>query len=201
MRLDLYAAGVPSTALSNWIEKISVRAETQSIRMVQSPMNEMPEALQERLPVVLDELCAVPEQQISFCGRDEVVLSFAYESYQACFNQGWNVCLSVPSKEAIFLHFDDSLLARKVAHLYYQEGTSDKVYHLYLAHALTVDFYSVISRYGRRGKTLQQTEKSFDYRLEEADKEWNQLHHSKIQKGYQIGRPTAFKQLEFDLPF
>ena len=86
-------------------------------------------------------------------------------------------------------------------HLYYQQGTSDKVYHLYLAQALTVDFYTVISRYGRRGGTLQQTEKSFDYRLDEAEKEWNRLHHAKIQKGYRIGRPTTSNQLEFDLPF
>ena len=87
-------------------------------------------------------------------------------------NRDWNASLYFPSKEAIFLPFDEKLLSRQqVAHLYYQEGTSDKVYHLYLAQSLTDDYYSVISRYGRRDGGLQQTEKVFDSQLEAAEKE------------------------------
>ena len=114
-------------------------------------------------------------------------------------SRDWNVSLYFPSKEAIFLSFDKTLLSRQVAHLYYQEGTSDKVYHLYLVQSLTDDFYAVISRYGRRDGNLQQTEKAFDSRLEAAEKEWNRLHHDKLQKGYQVGHPTPPQQLKLTL--
>jgi len=202
MELDLYAANVSPTKLSNWETRISVTAQAQGIQVIHASVQEERETFQEQFPVVCDELCAIPELRLSFHSTDETVLTtFAYNSYRSRLEQGWNFCLYHPSRDAIFLHFDDRLLARKAAHLYYQQGTSDKVYHLYLAQALRVDFYSVISRYGRRGGTLQQTEKAFDYRLEEAEKEWVRLHHDKIQKGYQIGRPTVPKQLELELPF
>ncbi|MBI1928623.1 WGR domain-containing protein [Candidatus Poribacteria bacterium] len=202
MELDLYAANVSPTDVSNWVERISVTARAQGIQVLHASIKEARETFQEQFPVVFDDLCVIPELRLSFHGSDETALTtFAYNSYRSRLEQGWNVCLYCPSRDAIFLHFDDRLLARKVAHLYYQQGTSDKVYHLYLAQALRVDFCSVISRYGRRGGTLQQTEKSFDYRLEEAEKEWVRLHHDKIQKGYQIGRPTVPKQLELELPF
>ena len=202
MELDLYATSVSPTDVSNWVERISVTARAQGIQVLHPPIQEERGTFQEQFPVVCDELCATPELRLSFQGTDETVLTtFAYHSYRFRLEQGWNVCLYCPSRNAIFLHFDDRLLARKVAHLYYRQGTSDKVYHLYLAQALRVDFYSVISRYGRRGGTLQQTEKAFDYRLEEAEKEWVRLHHDKIQNGYQIGRPKILKQLELELTF
>jgi len=202
MKLDLYAASVSPTDVSNWVERISVTAQAQEIQVIHASIQEARETFQEQFPIVFDELCVIPELRMSFHGSDEAILTpFAYNSYRSRLEQGWNVCLYCPSRDAIFLPFDDRLIARKVAHLYYQQGTSDKVYHLYLAQALRVDFYSVISRYGRRGGVLQQTEKSFDYRLEEAEKECVRLHHDKIQKGYQVGRPTVPKQLELELAF
>ena len=143
-----------------------------------------------------------PEQRVALCGSNAVGLQkFAYNNYRSRAAKGWNVCLFSPDKDAVFLQFDETLLARKVAHFYYQEGTSDKVYHLYLAEGLTLDFYTVISRYGRRGSKLQQKEKAFDYRLADAESEWNRLHHEKIQKGYAVGHPTVTGQLELELPF
>lgn len=202
MELNLYAASVSPTDVSNWVERISAPAQAQGIQVIHASIKEARETFQEHFLIVCDELCAIPELRLSFHGSDEAALTtFAYNGYRSRLEQGWNVCLYCPSRDAIFLHFDDRLLARKAAHLYYQQGTSDKVYHLYLAQALRVDFYSVISRYGRRGGVLQQTEKAFDYRLEEAEKEWVRLHHAKIQKGYQVGRPTVPKQLELELTF
>jgi predicted DNA-binding WGR domain protein len=116
-------------------------------------------------------------------------------------DRDWNASLYSPAKAAIFLPFDEKLLSRRVAHLYYQEGTSDKIYHLYLAQSLTNDRYSVISRYGRRDGGLQQTEKVFDSHLEAAEKEWSRLHHDKLQKGYQVGYPTPLQQLTLALSF
>ena len=201
MKLELYTAGVSQASLLNWGVRLSEDAQAGGIEVIHAPIQETPDLLQEKLPVVLDELCSVPEQRIEFHAADEDRLRiFAYTNYQSRMDRGWNVSLYFPSKDAIFLPFDEKLLARRVAHLFYQEGTSDKVYHLYLAQSVTVDFYSVISRYGRRDRGLQQTEKVFDYRLEEAEREWNRLHHDKIQKGYQIGHPTP-PQLELALPF
>ncbi|MCZ6681366.1 MAG: WGR domain-containing protein [Candidatus Poribacteria bacterium] len=202
MKLDLYTTGVSRTRLSGWVADVSEVAQAEGIKVISSPIPETPATLQEKFSVVLDELCSIPDQRTEFHGTDEASLcTFAYKRYRARLDAGWNVSLYSPSKEAIFLHFDERLLATRAAHLYYQEGNSDKVYHLYLAQALTVDFYSVISRYGRRGRNLQQTEKVFDYQLHEAEREWNRLHHAKIQKGYQIGHPTPSEQLELELPF
>jgi predicted DNA-binding WGR domain protein len=202
MTLDLYTAGVSETTLSNWMARISIAAQAEGVVVIQSRIHDTPEILQEKFPVVVDNLCSIPNQRIEFQAVDDNGLCpFAYKSYRSRVDQGWNVCLYSTAKTSVFLPFDERLLARRVAHLYYQEGTSDKVYDLYLAQALTLNFYSVISRYGRRGRTLQQTEKVFDYHLDKAEREWNRLHHAKIQKGYQIGRPSPPKQLELELSF
>jgi predicted DNA-binding WGR domain protein len=200
MQLDLYA--VDQTDLSKWIAQIAVAAQAEGIQVNLSAIEEESASLQERLPVVCDELGTAPEQRVALCGSNAVGLQkFAYNNYRSRAAKGWNVCLFSPDKDAVFLQFDETLLARKVAHFYYQEGTSDKVYHLYLAEGLTLDFYTVISRYGRRGSKLQQKEKAFDYRLADAESEWNRLHHEKIQKGYAVGHPTVTGQLELELPF
>ena len=200
MQLDLYA--VDQTDLSKWIAQIAVAAQAEGIQVNLSAIEEESASLQERLPVVCDELGTAPEQRVALCGSNAVGLQkFAYNNYRSRAAKGWNVCLFSPDKDAVFLQFDETLLARKVAHFYYQEGTSDKVYHLYLAEGLTLDFYTVISRYGRRGSKLQQKEKAFDYRLADAESEWNRLHHEKIQKGYVVGHPTVTGQLELELPF
>ena len=202
MRLELYTAGVSQANFLHWKARLSEDAQTAGLEVVHSPIQETPEALREKLPVVLDELCSIPEQRIQFHSADaEQLCTFAYTNYRSRMNRDWNASLYFPSKEAIFLPFDAKLLSRRVAHLYYQEGTSDKVYHLYLVQSLTDDTYSVISRYGRRDGGLQQTEKVFDSHLEAAEKEWGRLHHDKLQKGYQVGHPTPPQQLTLALSF
>ncbi len=202
MRLELYTAGVSQASFLEWWARLLEDAQAVGLEVVHSPIQETQAALREKLPVVLDELCSIPEQRVQFHSVDaEQLCTFAYTNYQSRINRDWNASLYFPSKEAIFLRFDEKLLSRRVAHLYYQEETSDKVYHLYLAQSLTDDYYSVISRYGRRDGGLQQTKKGFDSRLEEAEKAWNRLHHDKLQKGYQIGHPTPPQQLTLALSF
>jgi len=202
MRLELYTAGVSQASFLDWRARLSEDAQAVGLEVVYSPIQETSEILREKLPVVLDELCSIPEQRIEFhAAGEEQLRTFAYTNYQSRMNRDWNASLYFPPKEAIFLPFDEKLLSKRVAHLYYQEGTSDKVYHLYLAQSLTDDAYSVISRYGRRDGGLQQTEKVFGSQLEAAEKEWNRLHHDKLQKGYQVGHPTPPQQLTLALSF
>ena len=202
MRLELYTAGISQTSLLNWGARLSEDAQAAGIEVAHFPIRETPEVLREKLPVVLDELCSIPEQRIEFHSADENQLcTFAYTNYRSRIGRAWNVSLYFPSKAAIFLPFDEALLSRWVAHFYYQERTSDKVYHLYLTQSLTNDFYAVISRYGRRDGGLQQTKKVFDSCLEAAEKEWNRLHHDKLQKGYQVGHSTSLQQLTLALSF
>ena len=201
MRLELYTAGVSQASFSDWRTRLSEDAQAAGVEVVHFPIQE-PEVLREKLSVVFDELCSVPEQRIEFHAADEARLcTFAYRNYRSRMDRDWNVSLYFPSKAAIFLPFDETTLSRRVAHLYYQEGTSDKVYHLYLTQSLTDDSYSVISLYGRRDGGLQQTEKTFDSHFEAAEKEWNRLHHDKLQKGYQVGHPTPPQQLTLALSF
>ena len=202
MRLELYTAGVSQASLLNWGSRLSEDALAAEVEVVHSPIKETPEALREKLPIVLDELCSIPEQCVAFHSADaERLGTFAYTNYRSRMDRDWNASLYFPSKEAIFLPFDEKLLSRRVAHLYYREGTSDKVYHLYLTQSLTDNFYAVISRYGRRDGGLQQTQKAFDSNLEAAEKEWNRLHHDKLQKGYQVGHPVPPQQLKLALSF
>ena len=202
MRLELYTAGVSQASFLDWRARLSKNAQAAGLEVVHSLIQETSEVLREKLPAVLDELCSTPEQRLQLHSANaEQLCTFAYTNYQSRINRDWNVSLYFPSKEAIFLPFNEKLLSRRVAHLYYQEGTSDKVYHLYLAQSLTDDAYSVISRYGRRDGGLQQTEKVFGSHLEAAEKEWDRLHHDKLQKGYQVGYPTPPQQLTLALSF
>ena len=202
MRLELYTASVSQVSFSDWRTRLSEEAQAAGLEIVHSPIQETPQVLREKLPVVLDELCSIPGQRIQFHSADaEQLCAFGYTNYQSRMDRDWNAALYFPAKTAIFIPFDEKLLSRRVAHLYYQEGTSDKVYHLYLAQSLTNDRYSVISRYGRRDGDLQQTEKVFDSHLEAAEKEWSRLHHDKLQKGYQVGYPTPPQQLTLALSF
>ena len=202
MRLELYTAGVSQASFLDWRAGLSEDEQAAGLEVAHSPIQETPEVLRERLPVVLDELCSIPEQRVQFHSADaEQLCTFAYTNYQSRMDRDWNASLYFPAKAAIFLPFNEKLLSRRVAHLYYQEGTSDKIYHLYLAQSLTDDRYSVISRYGRRDGGLQQTKKVFDSRFEAAEKEWNRLHHDKLQKGYQVGHPTPPQQLTLALSF
>ena len=68
--------------------------------------------------------------------------------------------------------------------LYFQEGTSDKVYEVDLCEAGEGEFV-VNFRYGRRGSNLKDGTKTvFPVGLEEAQQVFNKLVESKIRKGY-----------------
>ena len=145
--------------------------------------------------VIVSELCEIPYWQLMFLTPLE---SIAYEAYHLCLNNGWNACLFAPKSTTVSVGFEEGLLAIKVAHLWYREGKSDKVYHLYLAYEPNANFYTIISRYGRRNGVLRQQEKSFDTRLEEAEKEWKRIFDEKKRKGYQEQKTIRATQLEFE---
>lgn len=202
MKMEMYTAGVPGADLSDWVQSVTAASRAHGIQVYQSPIPDKLESPLDASPVVSDELCAPPSERIEFCGvHEESLRAFAYKAYQSRLGEGCNVCLYNPAKRAIFLPFDGKLIAKRAAHLYFRDGTSDKVYHLYLAAGLDLECYTVISRYGRRGRNLQQAAKPFDDRLDEAEREWDRLHNDKIEKGYQVGHPTTPGQLELGMCF
>ncbi len=68
--------------------------------------------------------------------------------------------------------------------LFYQEGSSDKVYEVDLCQTIQ-DLYVVNFRYGRRGKSLKEGVKTTEaVPLTQAQKVFDQLVASKVQKGY-----------------
>ena len=116
MRLELYTAGVSQVNLSNWEARFSEDAQAVGIEVAHSSIRETPEVLREKLPVVLDELCSIPEQRVEFRAADvKRLCSFAYANYRSRMDKDWNVSLYFPSKGAIFLPFDETLLSRWVA--------------------------------------------------------------------------------------
>ena len=74
----------------------------------------------------------------------------------------------------------------KSVSLFYQEGSSDKVYHIQLEE--TKGGHVVMFQYGRRNSTLKPgTKTDTPISLAEADKIYEKLLHEKTAKGYQIG--------------
>jgi predicted DNA-binding WGR domain protein len=81
------------------------------------------------------------------------------------------------------------LIQRKT--LFYREGTSDKVYEVDLCQ-VSSDRFVVNFRYGRRGSSLKEGAKTVAaVPRQEAQRIFDQLVHSKIQKGYQEGVAPA----------
>ena len=123
--------------------------------------------------------------------------------YQDALAHKWNASLYDPQAEAVFVQFEESLLACRVAHLHYQhydrDSRSDKVYHLYLTYAPGAEFYTVLSVYGRWGSQPRRWECSFDVRKEEAEGMWDKLHREKLRKGYEPLQRTRDQQLEWEL--
>ncbi len=75
--------------------------------------------------------------------------------------------------------------------LFYQSGTSDKVYEVDLCQ-VAPDRYMVNYRYGRRGKTLREgTETVTTLPLDKAQKAFDRLVRSKVSKGYQEASTAA----------
>ena len=59
MRLELYTAGVSQASFLDWRARLSETHKQRDWRVVHSPIQETPEVLREKLPVVLDELCSI----------------------------------------------------------------------------------------------------------------------------------------------
>jgi len=75
------------------------------------------------------------------------------------------------------------------AELYFQQGSSDKVYHLQLETA--EDRWSVQAQWGRRGSALQSDVKVSGASYEEAKRVYDRILREKTGKGYQISQASA----------
>jgi bifunctional non-homologous end joining protein LigD len=73
--------------------------------------------------------------------------------------------------------------------LYFQQGGSDKVYHLQLE--TVQDKWSVNAQWGRRGSSLQSDVKVNDATYEEAKRVYDRILREKTGKGYQITEGAA----------
>ena len=75
------------------------------------------------------------------------------------------------------------------AELYFQQGSSDKVYCLQLENI--EEKWFVQAQWGRRGSALQTDFKMSNTTYEEAKRVYDRLLREKTAKGYQIARTTA----------
>ncbi len=75
------------------------------------------------------------------------------------------------------------------ATLYYQQGSSDKVYHLQLE--TNNGAWSVNAQWGRRGSTLQSDTKASNVTYEEAKRVYDRVLREKMGKGYRIAEAAA----------
>jgi len=75
------------------------------------------------------------------------------------------------------------------AELYFQQGSSDKVYHLQLENVQ--DQWSVQTQWGRRGSALQSEVKVSGSSYEEAKRVYDRILREKTGKGYQIALASA----------
>jgi len=75
------------------------------------------------------------------------------------------------------------------ADLYFQQGSSDKVYHLQLEN--NQDQWSVQAQWGRRGSVLQSDVKVSGTTYEEAKRVYDRILREKTGKGYQIASATT----------
>ena len=75
------------------------------------------------------------------------------------------------------------------AELYFQQGSSDKVYHLQLEGAQ--DQWAVQAQWGRRGSALQSDVKVSGTSYEEAKRVYDRILREETGKGYQIAHASA----------
>src|SRR5580704_2245511 len=73
--------------------------------------------------------------------------------------------------------------------LYFQQGSSDKVYHLQLESV--EEQWSVNAQWGRRGSALQSDTKVSSVAYEEAKRVYDRIIREKTGKGYRIAQATA----------
>ncbi|MGB9067515.1 MAG: WGR domain-containing protein [Candidatus Acidiferrales bacterium] len=73
--------------------------------------------------------------------------------------------------------------------LYYQQGSSDKVYHLQLENV--EEQWSVNAQWGRRGSTLQSDSKARGVPYEEAKRVFDRVLREKMGKGYRVAETNG----------
>ena len=73
--------------------------------------------------------------------------------------------------------------------LYFQQGSSDKVYHLQLESV--GDKWTVKAQWGRRGATLQSDVKANDVSYEEAKRVYDRVFREKMGKGYKVAQSSG----------
>jgi len=73
--------------------------------------------------------------------------------------------------------------------LYFQQGSSDKVYHLQLESV--GEQWSVNAKWGRRGSALQGDTKVSSVAYEEAKRVYDRIIREKTGKGYRIAQATT----------
>ena len=166
-----------------------------NLQIVLNRVNDEEEFFKQEGSVIVSDLCEPPYWQLVLLTSSESAAFRAYRFYMA---QGWSACLFDPKTEAVFASFQQGLLARKVAHLWYKKDRSDKVYHLYLTFEPNAKSYTVICRYGKRDGVLKQREKFYDS-LQEAGNKWQTIFKRKTKKGYKQHRILQAIQLELEL--
>jgi len=186
----LYLSKVSEQALTRFTRTFE---QKHNLEIVVNRVNGKDKFFKQEGNVIVSELCELPYWQLVLLTPLE---SVAFETYCFYIAQGWNACLFDPKAKAIFVGFQQGLLARKVAHLWYKKGRSDKVYHIYLAYEPNTKSYAVIRRYGKRNGVLWQMEKSYDSHQEEAEEEWQKIFEQKIKNGYEQRKTLRAVQLE-----
>ncbi len=73
--------------------------------------------------------------------------------------------------------------------LFYQQGSSDKVYHLELENA--EDKWSVNAQWGRRGSALQRDMKASNVTYDEAKRVYDRILREKTGKGYRVAQTNG----------
>jgi bifunctional non-homologous end joining protein LigD len=85
--------------------------------------------------------------------------------------------------------FEESVKHAETIELYFQQGSSDKVYHLQLESV--EGQWSVKAQWGRRGAALQSDTKVSSAAYEEGKRVYDRIIREKTGKGYLIAQATA----------
>jgi bifunctional non-homologous end joining protein LigD len=100
------------------------------------------------------------------------------------------LCSEVPlRKRQKTKQSEEGTMQTEKVSLYYQQGGSDKVYHLQLE--TTNGTWSVYAQWGRRGSALQSDTKLSNATYEDAKRAYDRVFREKTGKGYQIAEATA----------
>src|SRR6266571_7073741 len=99
------------------------------------------------------------------------------------------LCSKVPLRKRQKPQNKGANMQTERAELYFQQGSSDKVYHLQLEGAQ--DHWAVQAQWGRRGSALQSDVKVSGTSYEEAKRVYDRILREKTGKGYQIAQASA----------